>query len=243
MKRIRIIERTLYTIMAMGITIVTLDFFNEFRVQTWLTDLFCGGTVGVCHWKIETIFGFFNSWGLIFYAIFSQKKYFFIHGQIVTLVVYFLLIRGAMYLVKWGFNAVIRTPKEKSKETHSTPDPSEIKVLKWLKIAQKTAFVLIFLVVLTVSLDFLSGFEFRSWLIKEFCGTNGGRCQQTLEDAFSCFHDMGSWLYGGFSENNFMFIVAQIITLTSYILVIWSVFYTARFAFSKISNWRSIKKS
>lgn len=95
---IKRIEIMLYIIVFLAISICTYDSYNRFYIADFLVKIFCGNTLGDCHFKVEEIYGLFHYFGSVLFLIFGQKELFFILGQVITLAVYCLLIRVCFYI-------------------------------------------------------------------------------------------------------------------------------------------------
>lgn len=96
---IKRIEIALYSIIFIIIGICTYDFFNRFYIRAKLVNLFCNDTAGDCHFKIMEIYGIFHDLGSFVFLLFGQYKVFFLIGQIITLIIYFSIVRLFFYAV------------------------------------------------------------------------------------------------------------------------------------------------
>ncbi|MBP1223627.1 hypothetical protein JOD96_002193 [Flavobacterium sp. 1355] len=55
MKLINKIEYSLYVLISVCIILVSYDVLNDLKIRNGLVSLFCNGTLGECHFKIQNI--------------------------------------------------------------------------------------------------------------------------------------------------------------------------------------------
>ena len=104
MKKINKIKYSLYIIITMCIIIVSYDVLNNFKIRNSLVELFCNGTAGNCHFKVQNFYGLFHYFGTYLSLLFGTSDFAFIFGQILTLIIYLSLIWILFIAVKKGIS-------------------------------------------------------------------------------------------------------------------------------------------